>query len=36
MLAVFMAIAWLNRRSAAKLQRQIDALQALAKPANQA
>ena len=36
MLAVFVAIAWLNRRSAAKLQRQIDALQALAKPANQA
>jgi len=33
MLTVFAAIAWINRRLAAKLQRQIDALDALAEPA---
>ena len=32
MLAVFVAIAWVNRRAAARLQRQIDALDALAGP----
>jgi hypothetical protein len=34
MLAVFAAIAWINRWGAAKLQRQIDALDSLASPPN--
>ncbi len=35
MLALFVAIAWINRWAAAKLQHQIDALEALAEPENQ-
>lgn len=36
MLAVFVAIAWINRRAATHLQRQIDALDELAQPAGPA
>ena len=36
MLVVFLAIAWLNRRAAVKLQRQIDTLEAMVDPEVQA